>query len=66
MPASVIAFISAFAVETELKVRTLLAVKIQELEIRRELKIIYRKDKHLSPGAKAFLAASQPEILERL
>jgi DNA-binding transcriptional LysR family regulator len=54
-----IAFISSFAVETELKAKTLVAVKIRNLEIRRELKIVYRKDKHLSPAAKAFLDASQ-------
>jgi len=54
-----IAFISAFAVESELKAKTLRAVKIKNLEIRRELKIVYRKDKHLSPAAKAFLDASQ-------
>jgi DNA-binding transcriptional LysR family regulator len=54
-----IAFISSFAVETELKAKTLVAVKIRNLEIRRELKIVYRRDKHLSPAAKAFLDASQ-------
>jgi LysR family transcriptional regulator, transcriptional activator of the cysJI operon len=50
-----IAFISAFAVETELKARTLVAVNIRNLEIRRELKIVYRKDKHLSRAAQAFI-----------
>ena len=58
-----IAFISAFAVEAELKAKTLLTVKVQNLQIRRELKIVYRKDKHLSPAAKAFLDASQQQIL---
>ena len=57
-----IAFISAFAVESELKAKTLVAVKIRNLEIRRELKIVYRKDKHLSPAARAFLEASQAEV----
>ena len=55
-----IAFISSFAVETELKAKTLVAIRIRNLEIRRELKIVYRKDKHLSPAATAFLAASEP------
>ena len=50
-----IAFISAFAVETELQAKTLIAVKIRNLEIRRELKIVYRKDKHLSKAARAFM-----------
>ena len=57
-----IAFISAFAVVSELKAKTLVAVKIRNLEIRRELKIVYRKDKHLSPAAKAFLVSSKPDI----
>jgi DNA-binding transcriptional LysR family regulator len=50
-----VAFISAFAAETELKAKTLVAVKIQNLAIRRELKIVYRKDKHLSRAAQAFI-----------
>ena len=54
-----IAFISSFAVESELKAKTLIAVKPQDLQIRRELKIVYRKDKHLSPAARAFLEESQ-------
>jgi DNA-binding transcriptional LysR family regulator len=57
-----IAFISSFAVESELKAKTLVAVKLKGLEIRRELKIVYRKDKHLSPAASAFLKASQAEV----
>lgn len=59
-----IAFISAFAVETELKAKTLVAVKMRDLEIRRELKIVYRKDKHLSPAVRAFLDAAKSGILE--
>ena len=39
-----IAFISAFAVETELQANTLVAIKIKGLEIRRDLKVVYRKD----------------------
>ncbi len=54
-----IAFISAFAVETELLAKTLVAIKIQTLEIRRDLKVVYRKDKHLSTAARAFVKASQ-------
>jgi hypothetical protein len=46
-------------VESELKAKTLLTVKVQNLEIRRELKIVYRKDKHLGPAARAFLEGSQ-------
>ena len=50
-----IAFISRFAVETELKAKTLIAVSIRDLNIERELKIVYRKDKHLGRAAKAFI-----------
>jgi DNA-binding transcriptional LysR family regulator len=50
-----IAFISAFAIEAEVKARTLVAVNIQTLAIRRELKIVYRKDKRLSRAAQAFI-----------
>ena len=50
-----IAFISGFAAATDLKAKTLVAVKIRNVEIQRELKIVYRKDKHLSRAAHAFI-----------
>jgi DNA-binding transcriptional LysR family regulator len=50
-----IAFISRFAVETELKARSLAAVLVRGLDIRRELKIVYRKDKHLGRAAQTFI-----------
>ena len=50
-----IAFISKFAVETELKAKTLLAVRVKGLDINRELKIVYRKDKHLGRAAQTFI-----------
>ena len=50
-----IAFISKFAVETELKAKTLSAVKVAGLTVIRELKIVYRKDKHLSHAARAII-----------
>jgi DNA-binding transcriptional LysR family regulator len=50
-----IAFISRFAVETELKAKSLVAVSVRGLDIRRELKIVYRKDKHLSRATQAFI-----------
>ena len=54
-----IAFISKFAVETELRAKTLVAVRIHGLDIRRELKIVYRKDKHLSRAAETFISMAQ-------
>lgn len=50
-----IAFISKFAVDAELKARTLVAVRVRHLDIKRELKIVYRKDKHLSHAAQMFI-----------
>jgi len=50
-----IAFISRFAVETELRARSLVAVPVKGLDINRELKIVHRKDKHLGRAAKTFI-----------
>jgi len=50
-----IAFISAFAVETELRAKNLVAVRVRDLDIQRELKIVCRRDKHLSRAAQAFI-----------
>lgn len=54
-----LAFVSQFAVETELKARALAAVKVQRLDIRRELKIIYRRGKHLSRTARVLIETAQ-------
>ena len=54
-----IAFISKFAVEIELRAKTLVAVRIHGLDIRRELKIVHRKDKHLSRAAQTFISMAQ-------
>ena len=56
-----VAFISRFAVETELKARALAVVRIPKLEISRELKIVYRRDKHLSRAARAFIEIANDE-----
>jgi len=50
-----IAFISKFAIATELKAKTLTAIRVRDLIINRELKIVHRKDKHLSRAAVAFI-----------
>jgi DNA-binding transcriptional LysR family regulator len=50
-----IAFISKFAIATELKAKTLMAIRVRDLTIARELKIVHRKDKHLSRAALAFI-----------
>ncbi|MGH9966522.1 MAG: LysR substrate-binding domain-containing protein [Pyrinomonadaceae bacterium] len=56
-----IAFISKFAVEAELKAKTLVAVRVRDLDINRELKIVYRKDKHISRAAHAFIEMARNE-----
>jgi LysR family transcriptional regulator, transcriptional activator of the cysJI operon len=50
-----IAFISKFAIATELKAKTLTAIRVRDLTINRELKIVHRKDKHLSRAGLAFI-----------
>ena len=50
-----IAFISKFAVESEVKAKTLAKIRIPKLTINRELKIVYRKDKHLGHAARTFI-----------
>jgi len=50
-----VAFVSRFAVETELKARALAAVTVRDLKIRREMKIVHRVGKHLSKAALAFI-----------
>ena len=55
-----VAFISKLAVEAELKAKSLIAVSVRGLDIRRELKIVYRKDKRLGRAAQTFI--SMPQI----
>jgi DNA-binding transcriptional LysR family regulator len=50
-----IAFISKFAVESELKAKTLVTPRLSGFKIIRDLKIVYRKDKHLSRAARTFI-----------
>jgi len=50
-----IAFISKFAIESETRAKTLATIRVSKLIINRELKIVYRKDKHLTRAARAFI-----------
>jgi DNA-binding transcriptional LysR family regulator len=54
-----VALLSRYAVETELKAKTLAAVKVKDFSIHRELKIVYRKDKHLSRAAQVFIEVAR-------
>ncbi len=50
-----IAFLSKSATETELRSKSLIALNVRGLHISRELKIIYRKGRHLSRADSAFI-----------
>ena len=56
-----IAFISKFAVQDEIKAKMLRVLKVEGLDITRELKIVYRKDKHLSRASRAFIDAAKKD-----
>jgi DNA-binding transcriptional LysR family regulator len=54
-----VAFVSNSTIKTELKAKRLVARRIQGVHIDRELRIIYRKGKHLSRAAKALIETAQ-------
>lgn len=56
-----IAFLSKFAVESEIKAKTRSTVQLPKPAINRELKIVHRKDKHLSRAARAFIEIANEE-----
>ena len=57
-----IAFISKFAVHDEIKAKMLRVLKVEGLDISRELKIVYRKDKHLSHASRAFIEMAKKDV----
>lgn len=56
-----IAFISKFAVDRELRAKTLAVLRVKDLKVTRELKIVHLKEKHLSPAGIEFI-----ELVKRL
>jgi DNA-binding transcriptional LysR family regulator len=54
-----IAFLSRFAIEMELKAKSLAVLNVEGLSIHRELKIIYRKGKHLSAATGALIQTAR-------
>jgi DNA-binding transcriptional LysR family regulator len=57
-----VAFISKLAVETELKSKALIAIGVKVFTSKREMKIVYRRERHLSRAVTAFIeAANQPK-----
>jgi DNA-binding transcriptional LysR family regulator len=54
-----IAFISKLAVEAELKSKILIVIGTKDLASRREMKIVYRKERHLSRAALALIEVAR-------
>jgi len=54
-----ISFISKFAIGAELKAKALFSPKIKGVKICRELKIIYRRGRHLSRADSALIETAQ-------
>jgi DNA-binding transcriptional LysR family regulator len=50
-----VAFLSKFAIETELKAETLAVLKVKDLRVSRQLKIVRHRDKHLSNAAQSLI-----------
>jgi LysR family transcriptional regulator, low CO2-responsive transcriptional regulator len=54
-----VAFLSTFTARTELESNSLVAVKVRGLNLSRELRIVYRRGKHLGRAARAFIKTAQ-------
>lgn len=54
-----VAFVSNFTIKSELKAKQLVARRIQGVHIDRELRIIYRRGKHLSRAADVLIETAQ-------
>jgi DNA-binding transcriptional LysR family regulator len=60
-----VAFVPEISVETEIARGELVGIPVRELQIKRKLRIIYRKDASLSHAARAFLKVVEAVALER-
>ncbi len=60
-----VALIPEISVETELARGELVAIPVRELQLKRKLRLIYRKDANLSHAARAFLKVAEAVTLER-
>jgi DNA-binding transcriptional LysR family regulator len=60
-----VALIPEISVETELARGELVRIPVRELELKRKLRIIYRKDANLSHAARAFLKVAEAVAKER-
>jgi DNA-binding transcriptional LysR family regulator len=60
-----VAFIPEISVESELARGELVRIRVQELQLKRKLRLIYRKDATLSHAARAFLKVAEAVALQR-
>jgi DNA-binding transcriptional LysR family regulator len=60
-----VAFVPEIAVETEIARGELIRIPVRELQLKRKLRLIYRKDANLSHAARAFLKVAEAVALER-
>lgn len=60
-----VALIPEISVENELARGELVAIPVRELQLKRKLRLIYRKDANLSHAARAFLKVAEAVALER-
>ena len=60
-----VAFVPEISVETELARRELIRIPVKELQLKRKLRLIYRKDASLSHAARAFLKVAEAVALQQ-
>lgn len=60
-----VAFVPEISVETEIARGELVRIAVKELQLKRKLRLIYRKDANLSHAARAFLKVAEAVAVER-
>ena len=60
-----VALVPEISVETELARGELVGIPVRELQLKRKLRLIYRKDANLSHAARAFLKVAEAVALDR-
>src|ERR1700680_565566 len=60
-----VAFVPEISVENELARGELVAIRVRELQLKRKLRLVYRKDANLSHAARAFLKVAEAMAIDR-
>jgi DNA-binding transcriptional LysR family regulator len=60
-----VALVPEISVETEIARRELVRIPVRELQLKRKLRLIYRKDANLSHAGRAFLKVAEAVAVER-